>query len=330
MGPIKLKKLLEQYSSIEKVCEVISAPIEKAQEIIQKAQNDQIKIIDQENELYPQALKQIYDAPPVLYIVGDETLLSYPQLIAMVGTRKATHYGSEIAKKLAQDLVGLGYVIVSGLATGIDTFSHQGALANKGKTIAVLGCGVDVVYPKSNKQLYEEIREQGAIVSEFPPGTEPQVYMFPQRNRIISGLSLGVIIVEGGYESGAMITAKIALDQNREVFAVPGNIGSELSKGPHWLIKQGAKLIEGVEDILDELNNQIPNTKVQGIFNNQISIDLSEDEKMVVKALSVEPKHIDNICLEVQLPLPQVSGLLMGLEIKQAIKQLPGKRFVLQ
>jgi DNA processing protein len=216
------------------------------------------------------------------------------------------------------------------MALGIDTMAHQAALDAKGRTIAVFGCGVDVLYPPSNREMARKIENNGALVSEFPLGTKTEKGNFPRRNRIISGLSWGVIVVEGHYDSGAMITAKQALDQGREVFAVPGNVGLDQSKGPHWLIKNGAKLVESVEDVLEELNMAIPEHRTQNIEHRaQDYTNLSDDEKKIVSALSLEPKYIDNISTETGLPIPQVSSLLMMLEVKKMVRQLPGKMFVL-
>jgi DNA processing protein len=216
------------------------------------------------------------------------------------------------------------------MALGIDSAAHEGALEVNGRTVAVLGCGADVVYPPSNNKLMQSILNSGAIISEFPPGSKPENWMFPQRNRIISGLSLGVIVIEGHYDSGAMITAKLALDQGREVFAVPGNVELDQSKGPHWLIKQGAKLVESVEDVLEELNMVIPESRTR--ITEHRTPDLSNlppDERKIVSVLSLEPKHIDGISVETDLSIPQVSSLLMMLEVKKIVRQLPGKVFVL-
>ncbi|MFA5840331.1 MAG: DNA-processing protein DprA [Candidatus Margulisiibacteriota bacterium] len=282
---------------------------------------------------YPKSLLNIYDPPSILYC-KDGLVEQDQKAIAIVGTRRASHYGLEIAKKLAAELSALGFTIISGMALGIDTAAHEGALQAGGRTIAVLGTGVDVIYPPSNKNLYHSIVEKGAVVSELLPGTAAEQWTFPRRNRIISGLSLGVIVVEGHYDSGAMITAKCALDQGREVFAIPGQIGIDQSKGPHWLIKQGAKLVETIDDILEELNFQIPIHNFQTIPNNQTLIskpdylNLSVDEQKIVATLSLDPKYIDNIAHESGMPISQVSSLLMMLEMNKAVRQLSGKYYV--
>jgi DNA processing protein len=212
------------------------------------------------------------------------------------------------------------------MASGIDTLAHRGALEAEGRTVAVFGCGVDVVYPSENKGLAKSIEENGSLVSEFPLGTGTEKGHFPRRNRIISGLSMGVIVVEGHYDSGAMITAKAALDQGREVFAVPGNVELDQSKGPHWLIKQGAKLVESVEDVLEEFNMVMPK-RIEN--ENRDYSNLPAEEQKIISVLSLEPKHIDNISVETKLSIPQVSSLLMMLEVKKLVRQLPGKMFVL-
>jgi DNA processing protein len=296
-----------------------------------------IKVLTLEDEEYPENLKNIYDPPPVLYIRG-KIEKSDQKALAIVGTRRASRYGLEIARKLACELAALGITIVSGMAMGIDSAAHRGALEAKGRTIAVFGTGVDEIFPSQNKELAGQIAFAGALVSEFPLGTKGEKGNFPRRNRIISGLSLGVIVVEGHYDSGAMITAKEALEQGREVFAVPGNVELDQSKGPHWLIKQGAKLVESVQDVLEELNMVMPKKMTndpldfaRGQMSNEGRNypELNEEEKKIVSVLSLEPKHLDVISMETKLSIPQVSSTLMMLEIKKVVRQLPGKMFVL-
>ncbi len=329
VGPVTLKKLLDQHGSIIDVCKAINAPLSEAETLMQKAETTGVRLLPLEDEDYPELLKNIYDPPPILYVKGQK-LDKSDKMIAIVGTRRASRYGREIAQKLAFELASLGFTIVSGLASGIDTFAHRGALEAKGKTIAVFGCGVDIIFPAENRRLAREIEASGSLVSEFPLGTGTEKGHFPRRNRIISGLSMGVIVVEGHYDSGAMITAKAALDQGREVFAVPGNVDLDQSKGPHWLIKQGAKLVESVEDVLEEFNMVMPKgarSKAQG--PRPEDLNLSADERRIVSVLSLEPKHIDAVSVETKLSIPQVSSLLLMLEVKKIVRQLPGKMFVL-
>ena len=286
----------------------------------------QINIIHTSDTEYPELLKKIYDPPEELYVRGDISALN-EKCLAIVGTRTATEYGKAIAKKYAEELVQYGFTIVSGLADGIDTEAHKGALEGGGKTIAVFGCGIDQIFPASNIILAGEIEKTGALVSEYKPGTPAAKWTFPRRNRIISGLSLGVIMVEGHYDSGAMITAKLALDEGREVFAVPGNIEIEQTKGPHWLIKQGAKLAESIDDILEEFNIK----RIEGSGNAK-EIDhsqLSSDQIKVISCLTKEPKHVDRISAESGTSSHETLGILAVLEIKGMIRQLPGKYFVI-
>lgn len=278
-----------------------------------------------EAENYPQLLKKIYDPPKELYIKGDIALLN-SRCIAIVGTRTASRYGKEISRRFARELAEVGITIVSGLAEGIDTEAHHGALEAKGNTIAVFGCGLDKIFPPCNIGLAKDIEKHGALISEFPVGHPTAKWTFPRRNRIISGLAMGVVMVEGHYDSGAMITAKHAIDEGREVFAVPGNIAMDESKGPHWLIKQGAKLVETVDDILEEFN--IKRVIASGTKNIDAS-KLPKEEAVLVAYLTREPKHIDEISVKCNIEAHEALGTLSVLEIKGFIKQLPGKYFVI-
>jgi DNA processing protein len=286
----------------------------------------QINIIKVTDKEYPELLKKIYDPPEELYVKGDSSSLS-EKCLAIVGTRTATEYGKAIARKYAKELSQYGFTIVSGLAEGIDTESHKGALEAGGKTIAVFGCGIDQIFPASNIKLAGDIEKSGALISEYKPGTPAAKWTFPRRNRIISGMSLGVIMVEGHYDSGAMITAKLALDEGREVFAVPGNVEIEQTKGPHWLIKQGAKLAESIDDILEEFNiKRIEGSgKVKEIDHSQ----LSSDQVKVISCLTKEPKHVDRISAESGTSSHETLGILAVFEIKGMARQLPGKYFVI-
>lgn len=290
--------------------------------------NNTIAITDPE---YPKNLLNIYDPPENLYIKGS-FLSQDSKSIAIVGTRKPTHYGLSVAKKLAYELASLGITIVSGLALGVDTEAHKGALEANGRTIAVIGTGLNIIYPPENAQLTDQIISSGAVVSELTPDTAPANWTFPRRNRIISGLSVGVIVIEGGYKSGAMITAKLALEQGREVFAVPGNIESENSKGPHWLIKQGAKLTENIDDVLDELTHLINIPSSERKINPAKEIDYSAitlEEQLVLKQISREPISVDKISYLSGLEISKILVLISQLEIKRFIKRLAGNTFVL-
>jgi DNA processing protein len=258
---------------------------------------------------YPPLLAAIYDPPPYLYIKGRWEVDRYP--IAVVGSRKTTPYGKTVTERLCHDLVGYGMTIVSGFARGIDGFAHQAALSAGGRTIAVFGCGIDHIYPPEHAKLFEEIEDQGAILSEFPIGAQPDARHFPQRNRIISGLSLGCVVVEAALESGSLITARFALEQGREVFAVPGPIYSETSAGTHQLIGSGAKLIMAAEDILEEL---LPALK-RAVRAPEALTPLESEEEALFCLLSLEPKHIDQVIFESARTPSAVSGLLLALEL---------------
>jgi len=280
---------------------------------------------------YPARLKTIHDPPPVLSVSG--TLSEADRhAVAVVGTRHPTPAGRLIAERLSRGLAEAGVTVVSGLALGIDGAAHRSALEAGGRTIAVLGCGIDRTYPTEHRSLRAKIEERGAILSELPLGAYPHAHHFPKRNRIISGLSLGVVVVEAAPQSGSLITARLATEQGREVFAVPGSVQSEQSRGTNGLIKQGAKLVERVDDILEELLAQMePSFAAQmrdrtGLTRRvQSSMpELERDEAMLYAALSAEPVHIDELIEKTGLPAASVSGLLLSLELKGAIRQLPG------
>jgi DNA processing protein len=274
---------------------------------------------------YPENLAAIYDPPPVIFFRG--SLKAAGKLsVAIVGTRKPSPYGLVVAEKLAKDLTALGITIISGMARGIDSAAHRGALAGNGRTIAVLGCGPDVVYPRENKKLMEDIINNGAVVSEFPPGTQPEAWRFPVRNRIISGLSQAILVVEAAEKSGALITADFALEQGRDVMAVPGNIVNPLSRGPHRLIKQGARLIEGAGDVLDELG-------IEKLFPVQTGeeagkMKMSRDEETLYGLLSLEPIALDELITRSGILPQKAMAALMYLEIKGLTRQLPGKFYI--
>jgi len=282
------------------------------------------KIVTFSDPGYPSLLRQIYDPPPVLYVYG--TLPSESLNIAIVGSRNATSYGTTTTKRLAGDLVKRGFTVVSGMARGIDSAAHLGALSAKGETIAVLGCGLGTAYPAENRDLFHRIAEGGAVISEFPFLTPPDAYNFPVRNRIISGLALGTIVVEATQKSGSLITARLAAEQGREVFAVPGSVTSFKSMGTHRLIKEGAKLAENVNDIIDELNIGLP-TPSPG-HGAPSSVTLTAGEKTILGELSPYPIHIDELVRQVSISAGEVSSLLLQLELKGLVIQSPGKRFV--
>jgi len=280
---------------------------------------------------YPRLLREIPDPPPFLYVSG--RLDSSALKIAVVGSRNATGYGLTTTKNLCAGLASLGITIISGMARGIDTAAHEGAMAGGGKTIAVLGSGLERIYPAENAKLFHRISENGAVVSEFPLLTEPEGHNFPLRNRIISGMSLGTVVVEATKKSGSLITARLAAEQNREVFAVPGSIQSFKSTGTHTLIKQGAKLVEHAQDIVEELapfleiNKRPGNTPPDAVDENLAS--LSVDESQVYKALEPYPIHIDTLIRNISMEPGKLSSILLKLELNGMIQQLPGKFFIL-
>ena len=297
-------------------------PIEQE---VRRAEDEGITIVTLEDDGYPSRLREVYDAPPILYLRGS---LAEPDVfsVAVVGSRNSTRYGIACAEEIARGLAERGVTVVSGMARGIDSAAHIGALKGEGRTIAVLGSGIDVVYPPENRGLYDEIAGHGAVITEFPMGTGPEMMNFPRRNRIISGISLGVVIVEASPNSGALITAQCALEQNREVFAVPGNITSMRSRGTHKLIRQGAKLVETADDIIEELRyllhgyrDRLKSEKAReaGLYEN-----LSEEEKAVLRSVERGPLYIDAIIEDCGLKSEQVLAILLDLEMKGLVRRI--------
>ena len=358
LGPTRIKKLTEHFGSAERVfhaslteleatgIQAVSAQsiatgksLELAQQECAKALEAGAKIISLSDPEYPSRLKEIYDPPVILFVKGSLEVLAQPG-IAMVGTRHPTPYGSGMAERLSTDLAARGLVIISGLARGIDTMSHRGAVAAKGKTVAVLGTGIDVMYPKENTRLTEQIIALGgALISEFPVGTSPAPQNFPIRNRIISGMSVGVLVVEAAEYSGTRITSRCALEQNRDVYAVPGNVTNKSSWGPNTLIKQGAKLVATWEDVWEELPTDIQvalsavhpessEPETASLFPDEVK---SPHEKKILKLLKPdESTHIDHLVelLENELSSSEIFAALFELELNGKIRQLPGKNFV--
>ena len=282
-----------------------------------------VRIVDFRSQEYPRLLLEVPDHPPFLYVKGE--LRNLEPAIAIVGARRASTYGLTATERLARDLVGQGLTVVSGMARGVDTAAHRSALAAGGRTVGVLGCGIDVVYPAENRGLFTEMAERGALVSEFPMGTTPLAENFPRRNRIISGMSRGVLVVEAAENSGSLITAQFALDQGREVFAVPGNINFMSSRGANRLIKEGAKLVESVEDIVQEL----PPRAAEAGGTTTPAFSLTPREAAIYGILEEAPLHIDDIVVRSSLAVGEVAALLLGLELKGAVIQLAGKNFTI-
>src|SRR5271166_6856656 len=358
LGPTKARKLVEHFGSAEAVfrasltelestgIQAVSAQslatgksAELAREEIARAAAADITMVSLDDPSYPPRLKEIYDPPLILRVRGNSEVLTKPG-IAMVGTRHPTPYGSGMAERLACDLAAQGLVIISGMARGVDTASHRGAISAKGRTIAVFGTGVDVIYPKENSRLSEQILALGgALISEFPLGTFAAPQNFPIRNRIISGMSVGVLVVEAAEYSGTRITARCALEQNRDVFAVPGNVTNKNSWGPNTLIKQGAKLVATWEDVWEELpkdiqvalssmQNESPEPETASLFPDEVS---SPHEKKILRLLKAdESTHIDELVelLEAEISPSEIFAALFELELNGKVRQLPGKNFV--
>jgi DNA processing protein len=300
-----------------------------------QAEAAKCQLLTWDEPLYPQMLREIYDPPPLLYVKGNAEFLNRHS-IAIVGTRRPTPYGNQMAERLARDLAARGLVIVSGLARGIDATAHKGALGSmQGATVGVLGCGVDVIYPKENRKIFAEIEERGAIISEFPLGAFPAPQNFPIRNRIIAGMARGVVVVEGAQYSGSLITARLAMESGREVFAVPGNATQPASFGPHQLIKQGAKLVASWEDVVEELPTPVRAELVPVETTNGderaslVEEGLTPAEKTLYALLAVDAsKHVDQLVEESKMNSSEVLSALFELEMKGLVQQLPGKQFL--
>ncbi len=295
---------------------------------LKKLKEEKIGILTLSDPQYPKLLKEIPYPPPLLFYQGD-LIKKYEYGVAIVGSRRATLHGKVIAEEIATELSSVGVTIVSGLARGIDTSAHQGALKEKGKTIGVLGCGIDIIYPRENKKLYREIAEKGSLVTEFLAGIPPFQQNFPRRNRIISGLSLGVLVIEAGEKSGALITASFALDQNREVMAIPGSIKNKLSAGPNNLIKQGACLVKDASDVLENLGlKSLVSFLKEKKLRDKEPIQLQPFEQKILDFLGEETKNIDEILRSFSEDPSFVLSQLTMLELKGYIRQAPGKNYI--
>ncbi|WP_018250097.1 DNA-processing protein DprA [Orenia marismortui] len=368
LGPRKLKRLLdyfidakgiwkadiEQITNVDSIGPVLGRRIINSKKYFnfkkeyKKIKKFGVRVVTLGDKCYPKLLKEIYDSPPVLYYKGDLSALNIKPTIAVVGSRKCTTYGELIAEKLSNRLASMGISIISGMARGIDTFAHQGALES-GTTCAILGSGIDIVYPPENNNLMKEIINNGAVLTPFPMGTRPYGRNFPRRNRIISGLSLGTVVVEATKKSGSLITAEFALEQGREVFAIPGDITRKQSMGSNKLIKSGAKLVQNIDDILEEINfssllrtdidldssnNDFKNKKSnnnlldENIINkNNIIKKLTPEQKKVYQRLSYSPKQFEYLLNVINLNSAELNTVLLELELEELIEQLPGKRF---
>ncbi len=355
LGGLRLRKLLEHFGSARAVLEARPQDLvgksllaEKWVGVISTFPREEflkkeralmlsrgVTAVTIEDADYPDLLKEIPGAPVVLYVKGNISSLKSPS-VAVVGSRRASLYGLSVAEKLAVDLAQAGLTVVSGLALGVDTAAHRGALKAKGTTIAVLGNGLADVFPRSNERLLPDIAAAGAVVSEFPMTMPPMARNFPQRNRIISGLSLGVVVAEASLKSGALITADFALEQGRDVFAVPGPIGNPASEGVHRLIQQGAKLICRVDDVLQELNlppgAPAKPARPGGSRTPDASsaAPLAPETRRILEQLNDEPLHVDRLAERIGTASAGLAAALLALELKHLVKQLPGKYFIRQ
>lgn len=343
IGPARLKALLDHFGDLGRAWEASSSElrdagldrrsIENLFAARQKLSLDQemakvtragARVITWEDKEYPPRLRQIHNSPPVLYLKGEVTPRD-EWAVAVVGTRTPRAYGRQIVDEIASGLARSGITVVSGLARGIDSLAHRAALRAGGRTLAVLGCGIDIVYPQEHTSLAKNIAERGAVITEYPLGTKPEAGNFPPRNRIISGLALGTLVIEAGKRSGALITADYALEQGREAFALPGNVNSPKSAGTNRLIQEGAaKLVASVEDILEELNL----TLVEEHQALRMVVPESEKESLILQCVTLEPIHVDEIGQKTGLPIAEVTGVLAMMELKGMVRQLGGMNYV--
>lgn len=337
IGPVKFEALIKYFGDVEKAYNTKESELTNIigshfaakfiqfrsqfdrQKLAQDLKKKEIVVLTQENEDYPTSLKNIPDPPICLYVKGNVNNFNFEKdyFIGIVGTRKPTSYGQKIAGKFAYDLSSVGFNIVSGMAVGVDTIAHQSCLEAKGKTVAILGCGVDIIYPRQNEKLYQNIiKSGGLIISEFPPGHTVLKGLFVARNRLISGLSKGVLVIEGAADSGALITARYAAQQGKEVFAPPGPLTSQMSQAPNLLLKQGAKLVTSVEDILEEFNLTTYPKKREMLVSN-----LNGDEKTLFDVLINEPKAANELTQTINFPISKTLLVLSNLEIRGIIEK---------
>ena len=347
IGSARLRRLIEVFQSPERILLASGSELRSVQGIgrevsdaivkwqdhvdlpaeLQRIADFGAKVISQDSPDYPPLLREITSPPIVLYVWGDLQPRDNHS-IGIVGSRRASHYGLECAKKLSYQLAYAGLTVISGLARGIDTAAHQGALAAQGRTIAILGSGFHKLYPSENKLLAEKIAASGAVISEFSMEVTADTQTFPMRNRIVAGWGSGVLIVEAGFGSGALITATQAIDQGRNVYAIPGQIDRPTAAGSNRLIQQGAKLVTSAADILDDLNILLPRTHEELPIPAARSASLKPDEKLVYEAIGESETPIDTIISKTALPSGQVSSTLLLLEMKRLVKQLPGHHFI--
>lgn len=346
IGPIHFRRLIERFSTVERALSELSEkrkiyPKEKAEEELMIAEIKHVKIITFEDELYPYNLKQIEDFPPILYALGNTDLLKNNNALAIVGSRNASISAKRLAQELASDLANKNIVIVSGLARGIDSAAHEGALSANGNTIAVLGTGIDIIYPKENEDLYKEMIHKGLILSEYPFHTQPQASNFPRRNRIVSGLSKGALVIEADTHSGSLITAHQALEQGRDVYAVPGAPHDGRSSGCNQLLKDGAVLVETAKDIIDNFNFtqteftpcKVKKAETSDLFeysldNQENKNDIKDNDKYqkLLSLISESGEDIDSIIRSMNISAAEVLMMIVELELDNKVIRLPGNK----
>jgi DNA processing protein len=347
IGPVRVHRLLEHFGNAKSILSASAGDLREVRGIgkdasetvvnwrtlidlqaeLEKIQSRGINVVTPEDSTYPSLLRKIYDPPIVLYAWG-HLQESDSEAISIVGSRQATYYGRQTAKKFGFQLAHAGLCVISGLARGIDSAAHEGALAAGGRTIAVIGSGLGNLYPRENQSLAEKISRNGAVISEFPVDFPPQKRSFPQRNRIVAGWARGTLVIEAGARSGALITAGQASDSNRDVYAVPGQIDRPTSQGTNRLIQQGAKLVMDAGDVIEEMPNKFHDSGKNAEICSSRAKLLTNSEKIIYAALSGDQAHIDEVANQVNMGVPEVSATLLKLEIKQLVKQLPGNYFV--
>jgi len=346
IGPINFRHLIERYGDVDKALSEVSLkkkifPRQKAEEELMTAELKHVQIITSEDECYPYNLKQIEDFPPILYALGNINLLKNDNALAVVGSRSASISANHLAEQISFELAGNNIVIVSGMARGIDTSAHKGALSANGNTIAVLGTGIDVIYPKENEEIYKKIAKTGLILTEYPFHTGPQATNFPRRNRIVSGLSKGVLVIEAGIQSGSLITAYQALEQGRDVYAIPGAPYDNRSLGCNKLLKEGAILVEASQDIIDNFNFtqvkfephknntvEIPDLFEYSLDKSKNNSDIAEQDKYskLLSLISESGEDVDDVIRESNLPTEEVLMMIVELELENKIIRLPGNK----
>lgn len=351
LGAVGCKKLLTQFADPVKIFSATPAELKSidgmqsdaleglmsfsdwagVEEEMRRIDAAGVSLIRFTDKNYPARLRTIADPPPFLYVKG-ELRTADDRAVAIVGSRSASDYGRRVARDLARGLASRGFTVVSGMARGIDGMAHEATLNAQGRTIAVLGSGVDRAYPPEHEQLYQRISENGAVISELPIGTRPLAFNFPARNRLISGLSLGVVVVEATEKSGSLITASLALEQGREVFAVPGEVGASRSRGAHQLIRQGAKLVETVNDIIEEIAPQLSKRDGAGetTERRELPAQAADDVRKIFALLQEHALHIDEVIEASGLSPSKVSEILLNLELQGFLQQLPGNRYAVE